>query len=143
MNTYDELVKFKPKQIKHNNIYYYVAFFRNKKNGLYLIQLYKQRGYLLRPRMIYYNPSVQTAEETDIKQHYELVFTAELDMIINKLEKFNCTASHSPTYIQDIIETFFKMYLDENEEKIKLNQEKILQLKNYEGTVILNYEKFL
>ena len=24
------------------------------------------------------------------------------------------------------------MYLDENEEKIKLNQEKILQLKNYE-----------
>ena len=82
--------------------------------------------------MIYYNASVQTAEEADIKQHYELAFTAELDMIINKLEKFNCTASHSPTYIQDIIETFFKMYLDENEEKIKLNQEKILQLKNYE-----------
>ncbi len=70
---------------------------------MYLIQLYKQRGYLLRPRMIYYNPSVQTAEEANIEQNYELVFTAELDMIINKLEKFNCAASHSHTYIQDII----------------------------------------
>lgn len=53
--------------------------------------------------MIYYNPSVQTAEEANIEQNYELVFTAELDMIINKLEKFNCAASHSHTYIQDII----------------------------------------
>lgn len=132
MITYDELVKLKPKQIKYNNVYYYVVFYHNKKNGLYLIQLYKQIEGLLRPLMIYYNPSVQTVEEANIEQNYELVFTAKLDMIINKLEKFNCTASHSHTYIQDIVETFFKMYLDENVEKIKLNQEKRLQLKNYE-----------
>lgn len=42
MITYDELVKLKPKQIKHNNVYYYVMFYHNKKNDLYLIQLYKK-----------------------------------------------------------------------------------------------------
>lgn len=135
MITYNELVKLKPKQIKHNNVYYYVVFYHNKKNDLYVIQLYKKIEDPTNPlfhTIIIYD-SKQTIEEANISQNYGLVFTSTIDSVVKKLEQVDSVAIHSPTYIQDIIEKFFEMYLEGDLKTTKLKKEKTLQLENYKN----------
>lgn len=124
-----ELIRLKPKKIVYNNIRYYVRFSLNNNNDSYYIQLYKRVKDLICPIVVY---SSETIEEADISQNYELVFTATIDIVIKKLEQVDNVAIHSPTYIQDLIETFLKMYLEKEIENEKLNKEKTLQLENYE-----------
>lgn len=132
----DELVQLKPKQIIHNNIYYYVKiisvkiFPYNEGSNSYFIQLYKKT-----------NGSRETLEEADIIKNYKIVFEHDLDIIIDELEKNNVEIRHSPTFIQNIMEKFFEIYLKETVEKNKNIQEKLLQITNYESwDGIIKYE---
>ena len=114
MITNSELTKLKPKRIVYNNISYYIRF--SLKNDIgsgsypYIIQLYEQIKDPINKifnSIIIYDSSKQTVEEADISQNYKLVFTSPINTVIKKLEQVDSAAIHSPTYIQDIIETFF------------------------------------
>lgn len=130
MITNTELAKLKPKQIKHNNIYYYIKFNYNENNFFEIMELYKQNK-----NLSVFSDSYITPKGTieDISQFYELVFTEELDIVIDAVERNNLAAMYSPTYIQDIMEKFFEMYLITEERKIQAEQKRKLQLENYEN----------
>lgn len=130
MITINELAKLKPKQIKHNNIYYYINFSYKENNFFHIMQLYKQNK-----NLSVFSDSYITPKGTieDISQFYELVFTEELDIVIDAVERNNLAAMYSPTYIQDIMEKFFEIYLITEERKIQAEQKRKLQLENYEN----------
>ena len=136
MMTLNDLVEIKPKRIIYKDTSYYIKFSKEKRKD----DLGNYKSYysiVLFERMALYSPMVfmmpgESYEVSDILQNYKISYSYNLKNIIEELKENNKDIENSPTYIQDLIETFFKMYLEKEIENEKLNKEKTLQLKNFE-----------
>lgn len=125
MITIDDLIELRPRKIKYKDKNYYVKVAYDKYAGIYMMDLYKERDIPLSDPVRYKD---DTDEDFYINQHYDIEHTERINDIVYRLDK---EEKHSPTYIQDVIKEFFKMYLERIDRRNILRQEKETQLKNY------------
>lgn len=116
--TPKDLTNLEPKLIKHNNSYYYVKFDYLPISYVYIICLYTV-------------PNEHIDTDFDIllnKGIIKYIWIADLEKIMDKVT----IPQDSIFYLRDIVETFFKMYIEQK--SIDQNQElKTKQLKYFEG----------
>ena len=100
MITKSDLIELMPRKIKYKDKNYYISISYDRYDCIFMIDLYTEEPFK------------------------DPIHTENIDVVINRLGE---EAKHSPTYIQDVIKEFFKMYL----ESIDRIQEKETQIKNY------------
>lgn len=125
MITIDDLIELRPRKIKYKDKNYYIKVAYDKYAGIYMMDLYKERDIPLSDPVRYKD---DTDEDFYINQHYDIEHTERINDIVYRLDK---EEKHSPTYIQDVIKEFFKMYLERIDRRNRLRQEKETQIKNY------------
>lgn len=115
--TPEDLTNIAPKLIKHNNNYYYIKFDHWSALDRYLMHLYTiPEEHIDTDFYILLNKGI-------VKR----IYMVKLEEVIHKVE----LSQYSLFYLRNIVETFFKMYLEQR--SIEQNQElKTEQLKDFE-----------
>ena len=99
MITTSDLIQLMPRKIKYKDKNYYISISYDRHDYIFMMDLYKERDV---PFTIYKN-------DREISQNYTKLHTENIDDVVNRLGE---EAKHSLTYIQDVIQEFFKMYLE-------------------------------
>lgn len=115
--TPEDFINIEPKLIKHNNNYYYVKFDYWGALDRYLMHLYTvPEEHIDTDFYILLNKGI-------VKR----IYMVKLEEVIHKVK----SSQYSLFYLRNIVETFFKMYLEQR--SIEQNQElKTEQLKDFE-----------
>ena len=116
------------KRIIYNDEVYYVVFCSyyggncyGAKDGLY-ITLYNQR----------WRYNKDEINDDNFKEKCDYIYDKKLESVIKRLkENKKCEyIEHDITYIKDLIETFFDIYLHEDIYEEQIEEEQRLQIKN-------------
>lgn len=115
--TFKDLTKIEPKLIKYKNNYYYEKFDYWSGHNIYIISFYTiPEEHIDTDFYILLNKGI-------VKR----IYMVKLEEVIHKVE----LSQYSLFYLRNIVETFFKMYLEQR--SIEQNQElKTEQLKDFE-----------
>lgn len=123
MITTSDLIELMPRKIKYKDKNYYISISYDRHDCIFMMDLYREREVSF---SVHYKDDME-----EIRQNYIPLHTENIDDVVNRLGE---EAKHSLTYIQDVIQEFFKMYL-ESIDRIQAKETQIKIYKEWDGNI--------